>query len=99
MPILTVDLQEGFSQDHVIIEVDGREIFNKKDIKSRMQIGHAASAEVNVDPGIHVLRVSLPAIHMSYETKINAPKITHAGVNRDGQGLHIKLSSEPFGYL
>jgi hypothetical protein len=99
MPILTIDLQEGFTRDHVVIEVDGHEVFNKQEIKSRMQIGLADSTQVEVGSGAHMLRVSLPAMRMSQETRIDTPKITHAGINRDGQMLQIKLSSNAFGYL
>jgi hypothetical protein len=99
MPLLTIDLQEGFVQDHVVIEVDGREIFNDKAVKSRMQIGYAAQAQIDVGTGPHMLRVSMPAARMSREAKVDTTKISHAGVTRDGQDLRIRLSSEPFGYM
>ena len=41
MPILRIDLQEGFSKDEALMEVDGREVFHEQNVRTDLRLGRA----------------------------------------------------------
>lgn len=69
---LTIDLQEGFEGDQVVIAVDEREVFRKKGVQTRYQIGLAERVRLDIGPGQHSLRVSLPDRGLQGEKPIDA---------------------------
>jgi hypothetical protein len=68
--MLTIDLQEGFEGDQVVIAVDDREVFRKSGVKTRHQIGLAERVRLDVAPGPRRLRVSLPDRDLQRELQI-----------------------------
>ena len=72
MIALTLDLQEGFEGDLVVIAVDGRELYRKSGIRTRLQIGLAERVRLDVEPGRHLLRVSLPGRNAQGERHFDA---------------------------
>ncbi len=46
MVLLHIAFQEGFTDDTVVVRVNGREVFRKGSVKTRLQIGYADSFEV-----------------------------------------------------
>jgi hypothetical protein len=69
---LTLDLQEGFEGDQVVLAIDGRELYRKNGIRTRLQIGLAERVQLSVEPGQHILKVSLPGRSMQGERHFNA---------------------------
>lgn len=59
MPQVTVSLEEGFAQDHVIIRVDGATAFEGTDVTTRLQTGLAAAVPLDI-PDAGKLEVTLP---------------------------------------
>jgi hypothetical protein len=47
MAQLTVSLEEGFAQDHVLVRVNGATAFEGTDVTTRMQTGLAAAVQVD----------------------------------------------------
>jgi hypothetical protein len=63
-----------------------------------MQIGLAASAEVELENGKHRLQVSLPGRGLEADVEFEVPPITDIGVSIvDGQ-IRFATSVEPFRY-
>lgn len=46
MTQVTVSLEDGFAQDHVLIRVDGTTAFDSADVTTRMQTGLAAQDQI-----------------------------------------------------
>ena len=59
MPQVTVSLEEGFAQDHVLVRVDGATAFEGTDVTTRMQTGLAAAVPVDAADASR-LEVALP---------------------------------------
>ncbi|WP_207513855.1 hypothetical protein [Longitalea luteola] len=100
MPTIHVALQEGFEGDTVIVLLDGAEVFYKDNLKTRMQIGKAASFDLPNISGPHELRFDL----ISRNTRVNIPvtvtgsdKYVGISITRHGDIAHT-ISDEPFRY-
>ena len=59
--VLSVALEEGFEDDAVVVEVNGRKVFEQDGVSTRTQIGLAVSFEVPIDQPDAVIEVRLPA--------------------------------------
>lgn len=96
---LGIELQEGFEDDTVVVLVNGAEVFRQEHVKTRLQIGLAASTSVKLAEGVAHLEVRLPAAghSASFEVAVNGP--TWVGVNLDAARVpHFQRSLTPFGY-
>lgn len=98
MNTLVVDLQEGFGDDLVVIEVDDRQVFRKAGVRTRMQIGLAESIELKVASGHHSLRVSLPEKGLQEEISIDPGATPYLGVSLEPGRLRLAPSAEPHRY-
>lgn len=100
LTLLTIDLQDGFSDDLVTIKVNGKEVLGKKRITTEFQIGWAERVEVDVDENHAVVDVSILTQNLSREVEVDVPKPTFVGFSIDPSGgIGVRVSSEPFGYL
>ncbi len=99
MVALTVDLQEGFYGDQVVIAVDEREVFHKMDVRTRYQISLAEQVALEVQPGRHTVRVSLPGRQAAAEVEIDAEATPYLAVSFDQGRLLLDPAAEAFGYL
>jgi hypothetical protein len=101
MPLLQIDLQEGFTDDAVEIRINGVEHFSRSGVKTRMQIGLATSLEgIEVPQGTTHIEVTLPQKHLSktITVPVIGPTYMAVSISRAGQ-IEYQLSSEPFGYV
>lgn len=57
---LTVALEEGFFEEHVVVAVNGETRYEAERLTTRLQIGRADLFETTVDPGEVRIRISLP---------------------------------------
>jgi hypothetical protein len=99
MPLLHIALQEGFSDDTVVVRVNGNEVLRQAGISTRLQIGFAASVEKEVAGSTADLTVDLPQRSLSKSMAIPLAGSTYVGVSVEPQGIVFKISIEPFGYL
>ena len=98
--MLHTALQEGFTGDEVILRIDGREVFHKTGVKTRLQIGLAATHEVQVTQGPVSLEVELPGRRLTQTLPLNVSDDTYLGVSLEPVGtLRHVVSREPFGYV
>jgi hypothetical protein len=99
MPLLHIALQEGFSGDDVRVHVNGRLVFDKKEVKTRMQIGLADSVDVtvpntDVEVGIEVLSRTV-----STTLALTLERPLYLAISLTGRGdITHRISHEPFGY-
>lgn len=100
MPRLHTAFQDGFDDDRVILRVAGSTVFDQSHLKTRTQIGLAATHEAEIPLGPVVVDLSLPGRHLSTTVPLNVTHDTYLGfsVTPSGQLEHV-VAHEPFGYL
>jgi hypothetical protein len=101
MPTLKIDLQDGFSGDHVVMQIDGRVVYDRSEVKTRMQVGLADSAQVEVDsPG--ELTVRLPDRGIEASTSIDVDQTPNIGVAVEDAEVRFRYPRDVevmFGYV
>jgi hypothetical protein len=71
MPVLHIDLREGFKQDDVIVYLGDREVARRSGVSTDLTISHAASIEVQAPEGRSALRIEVPKQHVSSSTMVD----------------------------
>jgi hypothetical protein len=99
MSVLRVDLQDGFQEDIVVIQVNDGDELKKESVTTMPQVGYAGSIEMMVEPGPVRLRVSVPTRDLSDTTTVDVSEDLYVGVSIEDAGLAYRVSSEPMGYL
>lgn len=100
MPVIHVALREGFEGDSVSISLDGTEVFRKDGVKTRMQIGKAASFELPDKNGLYKLDVNITNrnTHVNFPVTVSANDLyVGISITPDGHITHT-ISEEPFRY-
>jgi hypothetical protein len=97
---LTIEFQEGFQDDTVLLRIDGIETMRQQHVKTRLQTGYAAASAATVNEGRVVLEVELPVSGDSGQVVLDVRAPMWVGVNLDaGRVFRFKLSDTPFGYV
>ena len=99
MPLLHIAFQEGFTGEAVTVRIDNREAYRNEKLKTRFQIGFAASFEVNVEEGPVSVEVLLPAQGLSESFEVQVASPTYVAVSLDQNKIVHRVSAEPFGYV
>ena len=100
MTRLHIALQEGFSNDEVIIKVNGIEHAHRSAVMTKNQIGYADSVDLELPTGEVQVEVSVPTRGLEQATVVHLNEPVYLGVSVErGGGLRYQHSSEPFGYL
>ena len=97
---MRLDLQDGFFNDTVVINIDGKEIFRKTDVKTRFQIGLALSEDLSLPENASNLEITIPLKKISKTIKIHGSEPLFLGVSltQDAK-LECRISDKPFGYV
>jgi hypothetical protein len=98
--LLHIALHDGFFNDHVLIEVNGREVYRKTGVSTRQQIGYADSVETDVQgPQVKIV-VALPEKNLSQTIHRTVTRPTYLGLSvTSDRRIDNKISADPFGYL
>ena len=100
MPTLHVAFQEGFSDDEIVVRVNGIEVFRKSGVTTRLQIGYADSFELDIPSGEARLEVNVVTRNATTSRVLQVSDRRYVGVSLDRRGqLVCELSDQPFGYL
>ena len=100
MPTLQIDLQEGFLNEPVVIRLDGKEIYNKQDVKTRSQTGFADVYRCTVGEEPARIEVELPRRKISSGIEIRIASDLYLGISLDEEGqFRFKIWQVPFGYV
>ena len=100
MALLHIALQEGFVEDTVAIRVDGREVYQETNVRTRFQIGYADSIDLNVEGCTVNIEVAVPSrsLSESFVLMVSAPIYVGVSITPEDT-IEYRLSQEPFGYL
>ncbi|ACZ30331.1 conserved hypothetical protein [Xylanimonas cellulosilytica DSM 15894] len=96
MTTLHVELQDGFTGEPVVVEVDGATVVEDSP-RTRVQIGLALTLEVDVEPGSHVLTVRHPGAAPFVEA-VDVGAETWVGVSVAGGVVTARVQPAPFWY-
>ena len=98
MASLCIALQDGFEGDPVVVKVNGKEVFKQDNVKTRRQIGKAASFELKIEDGPAKVEVSVPLKDLSETIALKVSGEVYLGVSLAEGKIEHKLSSGPFRY-
>ena len=98
MPLLRLDLQEGWEDDEVAVAVDGREAFRGR-VRTQLQIGLAKLVELNVENGVRLIPIEVPGRGVRQELRAAVAGPTYLALSLEGGSLRHQLSTEMFGYV
>ena len=97
---LTIDLQDGFSRDKIVVSIAGRVIYQQENLSTRTQIGFAASFSTRVADELVTLSFLFPDRSDKPQTlALTIHDDTYLGVSLNAEGLVVsKTSNTPFMY-
>ena len=98
MTAIRIALQDGFEGDTVVVKVNGKQVFKQENIKTKRQIGKAASFEVEVEGGPVNVEVLLPLKNLSETIAVKVSGEAYLGVSVVEDKIEHRVSSEPFRY-
>ncbi|MGH8440978.1 MAG: hypothetical protein ACRERW_18310 [Pseudomonas sp.] len=100
MANLTIDLQDGFSKERIVVSIAGRLLFQQENLSTRTQIGLAASFSTRVAGGLVILSFLFPDRSDKPQTlSLTIHDDTYLGVSLNAEGLIVsKTSNAPFMY-
>ena len=100
MTALTIDLQDGFMDDSVIIRVDGDLVLEDDHVSTRLQTGFARSVQCDTADSAVTAEVELPGRGQQTTIGIDPHDTAYLGLSLDATG-HIasRVSGSMFGYL
>ena len=80
MAEVTVSLEDGFAQDHVVVRVDGATAYEGTDVTTRTQTGLAAAVRVQTADSCR-LEVALPGRGVSGQLDLDAAHTPYVRVS------------------
>lgn len=99
MSELTIDLQNGFEDDTVLIKVNGAEVFQATKVSTRYQIGLARSVKLHAVEARSVIEIILPERVLSKSVDLDTSSPVYLGVSMTPEReITHRISSGPFLY-
>ena len=93
-----IDLQNGFSFDTVVVQVDGQEIFHKKDVNTDYAIGLADSVKIQVPESSVNIEVAVASRQLSDTIVLEVSTKVYLGVSILDDRIDFRISDEMFLY-
>lgn len=94
MADLRVSLEEGFTEDHVVVRVDGATVFEEPRAATRTQTGLLAAFDVDAGTASTV-EVSLPARGIAGELTVDATRTPFVRVSVVGDAVDLSATDVP----
>ncbi|MCG8603684.1 hypothetical protein MJD09_01610 [bacterium] len=99
MASLGIDFQDGFSDDTVVVRVDGQVIFQKKGVNTDYSLGRADSVEIRVKEGTVNVDVHVPSRNLSDTAALEVSTKVYLGVSINDDKISFRISDEMFLYF
>ena len=100
MASLSIDLQDGFSDDTVVVRVEGIVASRESGVTTRTEIGLARTLRLVLDGASVQLEIELPERQICESIKIDLAHPTFLGVSLTPDGkLTMRREFRPFGYV
>jgi len=98
MARLGIHLQKGFTDDEVVVRVNGEECLHRQGVRTRGVLGLAEHAELEVKGGPLSLEISVPSRGIEKRVELEASDETYVGISLTGEDLRVITRKTPFGY-
>jgi len=99
MASLHIALEEGFEGDVVVVRVNGSEVYDNQDVKTRLQIGLADSFDTSVGRGKAQIEIAVPTRKLTEKVSVDVDDRIFLGASLQGDSIRCRVSKEPFGYV
>ena len=99
MTSLVIDLQAGYSEDEVSIQINGEKKYHNKAVSTDYSIGLADSVELDVIVGSVTVKLSVPSRKLSESIELDVSKPVYLGVSISGNRVETRISDEMFVYF
>jgi hypothetical protein len=100
MPLLQVQLRDGFVGERVVVALDGRVILDEGDVRLRPQIGIARLVEDEVPARALDVRVALPDRGTAASLRVDPTRTPAVAVTVGDDGVpSLTPEDAPRGYL
>ena len=101
---LNIDLQDGFNDDTVILEINNKEVFKEEKITSNPTIALAKKFTTNISSGEVNLKVNITTKNLVDNYKFTIDSETNLGISimepkSPNKKIEFSLSKEPFTYF
>ncbi|NND34627.1 MAG: hypothetical protein HKN76_18720 [Saprospiraceae bacterium] len=97
--LLSISLQEGFSNDKVVVHCNDTKVYERSDVTSDIRYGLADSFDIPIEEGLNQIKVTLADKGLSQTFQIQSANIQYVGISLVKGDLALKFSDVPFGYL
>ena len=98
MFILAIDFQDGFSDDTVVLRIDGEEVARKEEVTTSPLLGLATTLQAEVQKGPASIEISIPTRNLKETLPLDIAADTYLGVKHMNGHLAIRVAKTPFGY-
>lgn len=99
MASLVIDLQDGFSDDTVVVQVDGQEKYDKQGVNTDYALGLADSVEIQVPEGSVNVQITVPSRQLSGTIVLEVSTTVYLGVCILDDRIDYRISDEMFQYF
>jgi len=96
---LKIDLQNGYSNDLVVIRVNGKEVFRKNGVTTKLLLGVADSIQLEVSDMLAKVDVDIPSKDLSETMSLRLSAPTYLGISVIGGQIAYMINKEPFAYF
>lgn len=99
MATISLSLEEGFDNDHVVVTAGRRPVLDERGVSTRYQISLACLKEIEITEGEDELLIALPERGLEARVALgpSPPKHVRASVSRDGRSIATS-TEDPVGF-
>ena len=94
MPVIQLDLRDGFRHDDVIVFVNDKEAARASDVTTDLTISYAASLHLTAPEGPFTLRLEVPHQGISAWTSVDAGETPYVAASLHNRAAAFHKSKE-----
>lgn len=98
MLTLSVDFQDGFVDDAIVLLVNGQEVFYKQHVRTKLLLGLADSLKTKVETGPVSIETNVPTKDIAKTIALEVSADTYIGISIANGMVEYIVLDEPFGY-
>jgi len=98
MATLSIDFQDGFVDDTIIVQVNGEEVFQKEHVSTKLILGLADSFETEVETGLVNIEINVQTKNLTEDFLLEVSADTYIGISIMNGKIEYIVSDKPFRY-